>query len=210
MIRVVGSRQRCVTGVFTHHRPTEPLSVEEKVIEINTAWNEGCLIKLKHTGDGHWSYLPHPGVRQAAFIQPQTNLSKTLLCFYINKSPSCQRQVRVSQPLVLYSGLGVLILYLCTVSLLLPRSAPKPCYMPWSYIPRDIMPVFWRVVYWTSQCLTWSVCLCNTKHQHQLFVSVFPTIRTAMQLFYWVCSQAAAALHAVIRSLRRLLHHWQN
>lgn len=31
------------------------------------------------------------------------------------------------------------------------------CYRPWSYIPERIMPVFWRVVYWTSQCLTWSV-----------------------------------------------------
>lgn len=28
------------------------------------------------------------------------------------------------------------------------------------------MPVFWRVVYWTSQCLTWSVWLCNIKHLH--------------------------------------------
>lgn len=31
------------------------------------------------------------------------------------------------------------------------------CNKPWSYIPDGIMPVFWRVVYWTSQCLTWSV-----------------------------------------------------
>lgn len=36
-------------------------------------------------------------------------------------------------------------------------SVPTPCYKPWSYIPDGIMPVFWRVVYWTSQCLTWSV-----------------------------------------------------
>uniref|UniRef100_A0A8C7CC45 LMBR1 domain containing 2a n=1 Tax=Oncorhynchus kisutch TaxID=8019 RepID=A0A8C7CC45_ONCKI len=29
------------------------------------------------------------------------------------------------------------------------------CHKPWSYIPDGILPVFWRVVYWTSQCLTW-------------------------------------------------------
>ncbi|XP_056887997.1 G-protein coupled receptor-associated protein LMBRD2B-like isoform X2 [Takifugu flavidus] len=31
----------------------------------------------------------------------------------------------------------------------------KPCVEPWSYIPEGILPVFWRVVYWTSQFLTW-------------------------------------------------------
>ncbi|XP_077478387.1 G-protein coupled receptor-associated protein LMBRD2B [Stigmatopora argus] len=36
-----------------------------------------------------------------------------------------------------------------------PPSAPTPCEEPWSNIPDGVMPVFWRVVYWTSQCLTW-------------------------------------------------------
>ncbi|XP_061732220.1 G-protein coupled receptor-associated protein LMBRD2B-like isoform X2 [Nerophis ophidion] len=35
------------------------------------------------------------------------------------------------------------------------QSVRAACYKPWSYIPDGIMPVFWRVVYWTSQCLTW-------------------------------------------------------
>ncbi|XP_072289588.1 G-protein coupled receptor-associated protein LMBRD2B-like [Eucyclogobius newberryi] len=34
-------------------------------------------------------------------------------------------------------------------------SEPKACEQPWSYIPDGVLPVFWRVVYWTSQCLTW-------------------------------------------------------
>ncbi|XP_070689553.1 G-protein coupled receptor-associated protein LMBRD2B-like isoform X2 [Pempheris klunzingeri] len=34
-------------------------------------------------------------------------------------------------------------------------SIPKVCEEPWSYIPDGILPVFWRVVYWTSQFLTW-------------------------------------------------------
>lgn len=41
--------------------------------------------------------------------------------------------------------------------LLRPDRTLTQCYKPWSYIPDGIMPVFWRVVYWTSQCLTWSV-----------------------------------------------------
>lgn len=32
---------------------------------------------------------------------------------------------------------------------------PKECEQPWSYIPDGVLPVFWRVVYWTSQFLTW-------------------------------------------------------
>uniref|UniRef100_A0A7N8X4Z9 G-protein coupled receptor-associated protein LMBRD2B-like n=1 Tax=Mastacembelus armatus TaxID=205130 RepID=A0A7N8X4Z9_9TELE len=31
----------------------------------------------------------------------------------------------------------------------------KVCEKPWSYIPDGVLPVFWRVVYWTSQFLTW-------------------------------------------------------
>lgn len=34
-------------------------------------------------------------------------------------------------------------------------SVPKACEEPWSYIPDGVLPVFWRVVYWTSQFLTW-------------------------------------------------------
>uniref|UniRef100_A0A3Q4BDT1 LMBR1 domain containing 2a n=1 Tax=Mola mola TaxID=94237 RepID=A0A3Q4BDT1_MOLML len=34
-------------------------------------------------------------------------------------------------------------------------SIPKACEQPWSYIPDGILPVFWSVVYWTSQFLTW-------------------------------------------------------
>ncbi|OXB66700.1 hypothetical protein ASZ78_013091 [Callipepla squamata] len=30
----------------------------------------------------------------------------------------------------------------------------QKCFKPWSYIPNGIMPIFWRVVYWTSQFLT--------------------------------------------------------
>ncbi|XP_017269356.1 G-protein coupled receptor-associated protein LMBRD2B [Kryptolebias marmoratus] len=36
-----------------------------------------------------------------------------------------------------------------------PLSVTKACEKPWSYVPDGVLPVFWRVVYWTSQFLTW-------------------------------------------------------
>lgn len=36
--------------------------------------------------------------------------------------------------------------------------APPPgteCQRPTSFVSSDIFPNLWRVVYWTSQCLTW-------------------------------------------------------
>lgn len=80
-----------------------------------------------------------------------------------------------------------------------PLSVRTLCHKPWSYIPDGIMPVFWRVVYWTSQCLTWSVrARVSSWNLHMLSFCV---------LKVFLCRQAAAALHAVVRSLRRLLHH---
>lgn len=29
------------------------------------------------------------------------------------------------------------------------------CKLPWSYIPENVLPQLWRVLYWTSQFLTW-------------------------------------------------------
>ena len=31
------------------------------------------------------------------------------------------------------------------------------CEKPWSFVPPYILPTLWRVVYWTSQVLTWCV-----------------------------------------------------
>ncbi|XP_034951262.1 LMBR1 domain-containing protein 2 homolog isoform X2 [Chelonus insularis] len=31
------------------------------------------------------------------------------------------------------------------------------CKKPWSSVPDDIFPNLWRIVYWTSQCLTWLI-----------------------------------------------------
>jgi len=31
----------------------------------------------------------------------------------------------------------------------------KTCEEPWSYVSENVFPDLWRIVYWTSQCLTW-------------------------------------------------------
>ncbi|XP_041976013.1 LMBR1 domain-containing protein 2 homolog isoform X2 [Aricia agestis] len=31
------------------------------------------------------------------------------------------------------------------------------CQKPWSYVPDSVFPNLWRIVYWTSQCLTWLI-----------------------------------------------------
>ncbi|CAB3380908.1 LMBR1 domain-containing protein 2 homolog isoform X2 [Cloeon dipterum] len=33
----------------------------------------------------------------------------------------------------------------------------RSCQVPWSYVPDEVFPDLWRVVYWTSQCLTWLI-----------------------------------------------------
>ena len=34
---------------------------------------------------------------------------------------------------------------------------PTICKEPWSSVPEDVFPNLWRVVYWTSQFLTWLI-----------------------------------------------------
>ncbi|KAI4789409.1 hypothetical protein KUCAC02_035263 [Chaenocephalus aceratus] len=60
------------------------------------------------------------------------------------------------------------------------KSAVKPCYKPWSYIPDGIMPVFWRVVYWTSQCLTWLLLPFMQSYARSGGFSITGKIKTAL------------------------------
>lgn len=59
-------------------------------------------------------------------------------------------------------------------------SVPSPCYKPWSYIPEGIMPVFWRVVYWTSQCLTWLLLPFMQSYARSGGFSITGKIKTAL------------------------------
>nr|XP_020443369.1 LMBR1 domain-containing protein 2 [Monopterus albus] len=60
------------------------------------------------------------------------------------------------------------------------KRTPKPCYKPWSYIPDGIMPVFWRVVYWTSQCLTWLLLPFMQSYARSGGFSITRKIKTAL------------------------------
>ncbi|KAM4808748.1 G-protein coupled receptor-associated protein LMBRD2 isoform 2-T2 [Rhinophrynus dorsalis] len=57
---------------------------------------------------------------------------------------------------------------------------PKECSMPWSYIPRGIMPIFWRVVYWTSQFLTWIMLPFMQSYARSGGFSITGKIKTAL------------------------------
>ncbi|KAK3555281.1 hypothetical protein QTP86_014887 [Hemibagrus guttatus] len=54
------------------------------------------------------------------------------------------------------------------------------CRKPWSYIPDGIMPVFWRVVYWTSQCLTWLLLPFMQSYARSGGFSITGKIKTAL------------------------------
>ncbi|KAK7895774.1 hypothetical protein WMY93_021099 [Mugilogobius chulae] len=60
------------------------------------------------------------------------------------------------------------------------KSPPTSCYKPWSYIPDGIMPVFWRVVYWTSQCLTWLLLPFMQSYARSGGFSITGKIKTAL------------------------------
>ncbi|XP_030647316.1 G-protein coupled receptor-associated protein LMBRD2a [Chanos chanos] len=57
---------------------------------------------------------------------------------------------------------------------------PKVCHKPWSYIPDGILPVFWRVVYWTSQCLTWLLLPFMQSYARSGGFSVSGKVKTAL------------------------------
>uniref|UniRef100_A0A671LM31 LMBR1 domain-containing protein 2-B-like n=1 Tax=Sinocyclocheilus anshuiensis TaxID=1608454 RepID=A0A671LM31_9TELE len=60
------------------------------------------------------------------------------------------------------------------------QSTQRVCYKPWSYIPDGIMPVFWRVVYWTSQCLTWLLLPFMQSYARSGGFSITGKIKTAL------------------------------
>ncbi|XP_051875424.1 G-protein coupled receptor-associated protein LMBRD2-like [Pristis pectinata] len=57
---------------------------------------------------------------------------------------------------------------------------PQECFKPWSYIPDGILPVFWRVVYWTSQFLTWILLPFMQSYARSGDFSITGKIKTAL------------------------------
>nr|KAF6489824.1 LMBR1 domain containing 2 [Molossus molossus] len=61
-----------------------------------------------------------------------------------------------------------------------PAPSSHPCFKPWSYIPDGIMPIFWRVVYWTSQFLTWILLPFMQSYARSGGFSITGKIKTAL------------------------------
>lgn len=62
-----------------------------------------------------------------------------------------------------------------------PTTRPKEvCHKPWSYIPDGILPVFWRVVYWTSQFLTWLLIPFMQSYARSGGFSISGKVKTAL------------------------------
>ncbi|KAL2091756.1 hypothetical protein ACEWY4_011554 [Coilia grayii] len=60
------------------------------------------------------------------------------------------------------------------------RSPKEVCHKPWSYIPDGILPVFWRVVYWTSQFLTWLLIPFMQSYARSGGFSISGKVKTAL------------------------------
>ncbi|GAB1299239.1 G-protein coupled receptor-associated protein LMBRD2 [Apodemus speciosus] len=61
-----------------------------------------------------------------------------------------------------------------------PAPRQHSCFKPWSYIPDGIMPIFWRVVYWTSQFLTWILLPFMQSYARSGGFSITGKIKTAL------------------------------
>ncbi|KAG8131172.1 putative Plasma membrane protein [Naja naja] len=61
-----------------------------------------------------------------------------------------------------------------------PTQSNQKCIKPWSYIPDRIMPIFWRVVYWTSQFLTWILLPFMQSYARSGGFSITGKIKTAL------------------------------
>nr|XP_057928095.1 G-protein coupled receptor-associated protein LMBRD2B-like isoform X1 [Doryrhamphus excisus]XP_057928096.1 G-protein coupled receptor-associated protein LMBRD2B-like isoform X1 [Doryrhamphus excisus] len=59
-------------------------------------------------------------------------------------------------------------------------SVPSVCEQPWSYIPDGVLPVFWRVVYWTSQFLTWLLLPFMQSYARSGAFSIIGRTKTAL------------------------------
>ncbi|MEQ2286979.1 LMBR1 domain-containing protein 2-B, partial [Ameca splendens] len=59
-------------------------------------------------------------------------------------------------------------------------SEANVCVKPWSYIPDGVLPVFWRVVYWTSQFLTWLLLPFMQSYARSGAFSILGKVKTAL------------------------------
>ncbi|XP_043199835.1 LMBR1 domain-containing protein 2 homolog [Amphibalanus amphitrite] len=61
-----------------------------------------------------------------------------------------------------------------------PSPEPTPCERPWSYVSEAVMIDLWRVVYWTSQALTWLIMPMTQSYTQAGDFTVKGKLRTAL------------------------------
>lgn len=85
-----------------------------------------------------------------------------------------------------------------------PPSVANVCVKPWRYIPDRVLPVFWRVVYWTSQFLTWLLLPFMQSYARSGAFSIVGKVKTALienaiyygtYLLIFVCLLIYASVH---------------
>uniref|UniRef100_UPI00358EEDE0 G-protein coupled receptor-associated protein LMBRD2 n=1 Tax=Myxine glutinosa TaxID=7769 RepID=UPI00358EEDE0 len=59
-------------------------------------------------------------------------------------------------------------------------SSDSPCSKPWSFLPSPVLPIFWHVVYWTSQFLTWLLLPFMQSFSAAADFSVMGKVRSAL------------------------------
>ncbi|XP_065663092.1 G-protein coupled receptor-associated protein LMBRD2 [Hydra vulgaris] len=57
----------------------------------------------------------------------------------------------------------------------------KPiCFVPWSYVSGDLLPYLWRVIYWSSQLLSWIILPMMQSYVYAGSFTVWGKIKTAL------------------------------
>ncbi|XP_008416704.1 LMBR1 domain-containing protein 2-B-like [Poecilia reticulata] len=92
-----------------------------------------------------------------------------------------------------------------------PSSVANVCVKPWSYIPHHVLPVFWRVVYWTSQFLTWLLLPFMQSYARSGAFSIVGKVKTALienAIYYgtyfliFICLLIYVSVHLKLRLTR--------
>ena len=60
------------------------------------------------------------------------------------------------------------------------RKNKPACFIPWSYVSGDLLPYLWRVIYWSSQILSWILLPMMQSYVYAGSFTVWGKIKTAL------------------------------
>uniref|UniRef100_A0A3P8QEG7 LMBR1 domain containing 2 n=1 Tax=Astatotilapia calliptera TaxID=8154 RepID=A0A3P8QEG7_ASTCA len=112
-------------------------------------------------------------VSMAVYNQCNSNIANTTTATPTN--PSSRSEANLSP----FPSMSVLF-FSNSLIFCVRFSPPGKCEEPWTYIPNDTLEVFWRVVYWTSQFLTWLLLPFMQSYARSGAFSVVGKIKTAL------------------------------